>query len=394
MEACLASASEIHANHTRIPVPYAGWALDLAIRLDHACPGLLAASFSFGQQRRQAFFLVLALARILGTNEVADHLRSAEGISEFTNAGSTTVLGEAVLRLRRPRDLVQAVLAGPPVGLLGTLARLGDGPIGEPRAYYELARMHLSRDPADRQRTKVLGQISGNLIGAQIDIVTTLDPVLLHPALVGCLYELPQVHELRSALTYIRARCSGATDDAIRASLKRLKPGGHRGDLVKFWAARFDRPAIEPDLRGDPTLVVLDSAAALVDAGKRYRNCLATRVNAVFLGAFVYVEVKLSQDGVSDLIAELRNTNHGFFLEGLYAANNRRVHPERAQIAREKLAAYGVALLAHAPSDRQPVVAAARLLHEDSLIEPDVSGWGVEALQVVRDRDERLTERV
>lgn len=392
MEACL--ASEIHANHIRIPVPYAGWALDLAVRLDHACPGLLAASFYFGQQRRQGFFSVLALAKILGTNEVADHLRRAEAMSGFPDADSAIVLGEAVLRLRRPRDLVRAVLAGPPVGLLGTLARLGGDPIEAPRTYYELARMHLSRDPVDRRRVKVLGQISGDLVGAQIDIVTTLDPVLLHPALVGCLYELPQVHELHSALTYIRARCSGATDDAIRASLKRLKPGGHRADLVKFWATRFDRPPVGIDFRDDPSLLVLDSAAALIDAGKRYRNCLATRVYAVFLGAFVYVEVKTSQGGMSGLIAELRNTDQGFFLEGLYAADNRRVHPDRAQIAREKLAACGVALLAHAPGDRGPVVAAARLLHEDSLIEPDVAGWGVEALQVVRDHEERLTEVV
>ena len=178
----------------------------------------------------------------------------------------------------------------------------------------------------------------------------------------GSLYELRQVHELHSALTYIRVRCSGATDDAIRACLKRLKPGGHRGDLVKFWATRFDRPPVAIDLHDDPTLVVLDSAAALIDAGRRYKNCLATRVNAVFLGAFVYVEVRLSQGGVSGLIAELRNTSRGFFLEGLYAPDNRRVHPERAQIAREKLAAYGVALLAHAPGNREPVVAAARLL--------------------------------
>jgi hypothetical protein len=338
--------------------------------------------------------LVLALAEILGVDAVAEHLRSAEGMSEFASAPPTTVLGAAVLRFRRPRDLVRVVLTGPPAGLLGTLARLGDDPIGGPRTYYELARMHLSRDPVDRRRVKVLGQISGNLVGAQIDIVTTLDPVLLHPALVGCLYELPQVHELHSALTYIRARCSGATDDAIRASLKRLTPGGRRGDLVKFWATHFDRPPVGIDFRDDPSLLVLDSAAALINAGRRYRNCLATRVYAVFLGAFVYVEIRSSQCDMSGFVAELRNTDQGFFLEGLYAADNRRVHPDRAQIAREKLAACGVALLAHAPGDREPVVAAARLLHEDSLIEPDVAGWGVEALRVVRDHDERLTEVV
>ncbi|MDN3572344.1 hypothetical protein [Methylobacterium longum] len=375
------------------PKPFSGWALRRIIEIDHDCPGLLAASFCFGAQRRQALFLLLALAELLGIDAIAHHLRSAESMPELTSANSSAVFGEAVLRLRRPRDLVRAVLAGPPVGLLGTLARLGHDPIGEPRTYYELGRLYLSRDPADRRRVKILGQIGGDLVGAQIPIVSALDPVLLHPALVSRLHELPQVTELHSALTYIRARCSGATDDAIRASLKRLKPGGHRGDLVKFWAARFDEPPVEFNLRGDPTLIVLDSAAALIDAGRRYTNCLAAKINEVFLGAFVYVEFRSVRCGEPGLIAELRHTDRGFVLEGLYGPDNRRVHPERAQIARRKLAACGVALLAHAPGERETVVAAARLLNEHALVEPDNHvGWGNEMLEVAEGLQHLLDE--
>lgn len=383
LESRLSCTVENNAKPTRTPKPFSGWALELAVSLDRESPGLLAASFRFGRQRRQATFLVLGLAEILGLDAVAEHLRSAIGVSEFTKSSSAAVLAGAVLRLRRPRDLVRAVLAGPPVGLLGSLTRFGHDPIGEPRSYYELARMHLSRDPADRRRVKVLGQISGNLVGAQIEIVSALDPVLLHPALVGCLTELRQVQELHSALLYIQKRCSGATDDAIRANLKRLKPGGHRADLVKFWAARFDRPPVELDLRGDPSLIVLDSPAALADAGRRYKNCLAARINEVFLGAFVYVEVRSDRCGGPGTIAELRHTDRGFVLEGLYAADNRRVPSDRAQIAREKLAACGVALLSHPPGERESVVAAARLLNEHALAEPDnYVGWGNEIVEV------------
>jgi len=377
----------------RSPTPFSGWALELTVSLDRESPGLLAASFRYGPERRQATFLVLALAEILGLDAVAEHLRSAIGMSEFTNSCSATVLAEAVRRLRRPRDLIRAILAGPPVGLLGALARLGDDPIGEPRTYYELARLFLSRDPADRRRVKVLGQIGGNLLGAQVDIVSALDPVLLHPALVGCLTELRQVRELQSAMTYIRERCSGATNDAIRASLKRLKPGGHRADLVKFWAARFDQPPVELDLRGDPTLIALDSAAALADAGRRYKNCLAARINEAFLGAFAYVEFRSDRCGEPGLIAELRHTDQGFVLEGLYAADNRRVHPERARLARKKLAACGVAILAQTPGEREPVIAAARLLNEHALIEPDnYVGWGNEMFEVAEGLQQILDE--
>lgn len=377
----------------RAPTPFSGWALEITASLDRESPGLLAASFCFGRQRRQATFLVLGLAKILGLDAVAEHLRSANGMSEFTSSSSATVLAEAVLRLRRPRDLVRAVLTGPPVGLLGTLARLGDDPIGEPQTYYELARLHLSRDPADRRRAKVLGQISGNLVGAQIEIVSALDPVLLDPALVGCLTELRQVQELHYAMTYIRKRCSGATEDAVRASLKRLMPGGHRADLVKFWAARFDRPPVKLDLRDDPALIVLDSPAKLADAGRRYKNCLAARINEVFLGAFVYVEVRSDCCGEPGIIAELRHTDRGFVLEGLYAADNRRVPTVRAQIVRKKLAACGVALLAHAPGEREPVIAAARLLNEHALAEPDnYVGWGDEVVEATEGLQQILRE--
>lgn len=384
---------ESNVKSSRMPVPFAGWALEFAINLDRDCSGVLAESFSVGAQRRQAIFLIFALAGIMGIDAVADHIRRVEGMSAFRASSAPSVLGQAILRLRRPRDLVRAVLSGPPVGLLGTLARLGHDPIGGPRVYHELARLYLSPDPADRRRVKVLGQIGGNLLGAQIQVVGALDPMLLHPALVQCLYELPQVQELHSALAYIRARCSGATDEAIQASLKRLKPGAHRADLMKFWAMRFDKPAVELDRRGDPALIPLNSAAALADAGRRYKNCLAARTNEVFLGAFAYVEVRFGRCGEPGLVAELRHTDRGFFLEGLYAPDNRRAHPERAQIAREKLAACGVALLAHASGEREPVVAAARLLNEHALIEPDnFAGWGNEMLEVAEGLRETLDE--
>ncbi|WP_244424035.1 hypothetical protein [Methylobacterium sp. GXF4] len=336
-------------------------------------------------------FLVLALVEILGIDEIASHLRSSAITPKFGDATPSMVVGRTILQVRRPRDLVRSILAGPPVGLLGVLRRLGPDPVGEPRIYYECARMHLSKDPADRRRVRVLGQIAGNLVGAQIQVVDALDPLLLHPALVGRLYELRQVAEIHAALSYIRARCSGATDDAIRASLGRLKPGGHRSDFVKAWAARFDRPAVEFDLRGDSTMIVLDSAAALVDAGKRFRNCLSDKINEVFLGVYVFVEFKGGSIASPGLIAELRNTSRGFVLEAVYAPGNRRVHPHRAQIARKRLAALGVAVLTHAPGDQEQVIATAKLLNEHGLVEQDnAGGWGVEMLEVDEDLQQIL----
>ncbi|MHB2210722.1 hypothetical protein [Methylobacterium sp. CM6257] len=366
----------------RAPTPFTGWALVRVIELDRDCPGLLAATFCFGAQRRQAVFLVLAAIEALGTEEIARRFRRSEFAPEFRDPESAAVVGHALLALRRPRNLVQAVFGAPPDGLLGTLGRLGSAPIGEPPAYLELVRLFCSGDPADRRRAKVLGQISGNLLGAQIAVVSVLDPLLLHPALVSTIYEVEQVAVLQQALAYVRARCTGATDDAIRASLGQIKPGSHRGELIKAWAARFDKVPCTLDTRGDPTLIVLDSGAALADAGRRYGNCLADKINEVILGSYLFVEYRPAATGEPGVIAELRRTTKGWLLENLYAANNCVVRTERAQVVREKLATCGVALLAHAPADREAVLATARLLGADSLLTPDEAGWVTEIVEV------------
>jgi hypothetical protein len=313
-------------------------------------------------------------------------------MSEFTRTTSTTILSEAVLRLRRPHDLVRAVLAGPPVGLLGTLARLGDDPIGEPRTYYELARLFLSRDPADRRRAKILGQISGGLVGPQVEIVGKLDPVLLHPALVAKLDDLVQVEELHIALAYARAYCSWATDDAIRASLGRLRQSESYVTLIKSWASRFDRLPHGLDTRGDPNLVVLASAAMMTAAGRKYRNCLKTRISESFLGSTVFVEFRPSDARELGAIAVLRRTNTGFILEAMYAAENRRVRADRADLIRRKLMACGVAVYAHAPDDPAIVRSVARMLGQWALGDPDNDGWGGDPLDADDDLRQTLPE--
>lgn len=371
-------------ENERPPQIYHGWALAAVIELDRLSPGLLAASFRFGAKRRQALFFLLGLVEVLGLDEVVAHLRQSEHAEEFKDASSSYILGQVLLQIRRPRDLVRTIIAGPPPGLVGALARLGNNPCA-PRIYYELARVHLSKNPEDRRRAKVLGQIEGGLVGAQIEILSKLDPVLLHPALVSKLYDVGQVDEIHHGLHLIRRYCSGASDHALQASLKRFRREGHRTDLIKAWANRFDRLPHHLDVNGDKTLIVLSSAAEMVAAGRRYKNCLKTKIYEVFLGTCLFVEYHPDQNGASGAIAELRRTNQGFLLQGLYAANNRRVRPNRADLIRRKLISCGVAVLDHAPVDRDAVRATARMLDQWTLGDPDNHSWGDEPLDAVAD---------
>lgn len=371
------TASSSATRQHLTPKTYSGWALDRAIVLDCSCPGLLTSTLYFGSTRRQAVFLVLASFDWLGQAEIASRFRRAIEDSDGPGQSDEAVIGRAILLLRRPRDLVRAVYGSVPEGLLGTMQRLGHDPVGAPETYRELQRLFFSDAAADRRRVKVLSQMSGSLVGAQIEIVSLLDPVLLHPAFVANIYETQQVAELNAALAYVRARCSRASDEAIRSSLARLKPGDHRSTLYKWWTYRFDRLPRSLDTRGDPTLVILGSAEALADAGRRYANCLKNKVGEVYVGNYVYIEYRPAapEPGV---IAELRVTTQGFLLEALYARKNCKVRPERAAAVRRKLAACGVALYDHAPDEQDIVAAAARVLNYYNFLEPDNMGWGVE----------------
>ena len=385
MELRFTSTVENDAKPERKPVPYSGWALELVIELDRACFGLLAATFRLGVRRRQALFLVLAAVQKHGINDIADRLRHRELAPEFRDLEDAALLGRAVVHLRRPRNLIRAVLGNSPEGLLGALARLGPDPLDEPDLYRELYRLFASTAAADRRRAKLLGQIAGDLVGAQIEILCVLDPILMHPALVSMIHDVEQVAELHHALAYIRAYCSGATDAGIRASLGMLRQENSRVDLVRAWAKRFDRLPYNIDTSSDPTLIVLASAAAMSDAGRRYRNCLSSKISDVFLGTHLFVEYQPIDRSEPGVVAELRRIERGFFLEGLHGIGNTRARADRANLVRRKLAACGVALLDHAPASPEMIRAVAGMLGAWTLGLPDNNAWGEEVIDAAAD---------
>lgn len=324
-------------------------------------------------------FLLLASIDWLGQAEIAARLRrNACGIDDAGSLEDAALLSRAIMLLRRPRDLTLAVFGNVPDGLLGAMQRLGHEPAGVADTYQELYRLFASSDPADRRRVKVLGQMSGSLVYAQIRIVNLLDPVLLHPALVSKISDVEQVSELHHALDYVRLRCSGASDDAIRASLTRLGADDHRYTVFQAWAKRFDRLPQTLDTRDDPTLVVLGTAEALINAGRRYSNCLASKVHEAILGVHLYIEYRPERRSEPGVIAELRATSQGYLLEGMHAKGNRRVKADRARVVRSKLAACGVAIYDRAVEDEEMLTDTAKVLNMYRFSEPDNPNWGEE----------------
>ncbi|MGF3027377.1 hypothetical protein ACQVP2_31785 [Methylobacterium aquaticum] len=289
----------------------------------------------------------------------ANRLGVAEASSAIGNADADEAVIGRVLAVLKPREIVEAIFKVAPDGFLGLLRRLGPDPLPDPALYRELHRLFASRDPADRARVLVLRQSPGTISHTQIAIVLALDPVLLHPRFVRKIESLKEARDLNAALGYVRAHCSAATDEAIRQSVSSFPEKKIIEAFLRGWARRFDRLPF-PLVVHDPSLIVLDTGAALVDAGRRYDNCLATKVPEVLVGRNLYIEIKTGTN--RSLIAELRRTSRFWVLQMLYQRGNGRVPRDLAAAVRSKLATHGIAIYDRPSTSVAGLDAAAKML--------------------------------
>jgi hypothetical protein len=341
--------------------------------LDDVVPSFVARSYRWGAVRRQAAYYVMA--QIHGgvpINEVA--LRFAH-LGPFTCDRPYTRVG-TMLDTLRARDIMAAVIGEVPAGLLGTMDRLGLEPMSDPAWYRTLIGLYRPQTPVDRSRTRVLSRIAGKLKGGQIEAVSILDPVLLHSHVLARTTSGTEARKLNLAVAYVRSRCSNATDVALRQSIERIPPDLTMKKWLTRWAARFDLlPDNAPDLSADPTLTLIRTGAALVDAGRRYKNCLASKVGEVITGRYAFVEYRPSDPVAPGALAELRYTSRGYVLDGLYAHSNGMVRKDIAATLRIKLARSGIAIRAHAPGNTEKLAAAASYLGVWNWRHPDIETW-------------------
>ncbi|QRE74442.1 hypothetical protein [Methylobacterium aquaticum] len=348
------------------PRPFGETYLQIAVELDAVYPGHLGLALHGSDLARQTRFLAYAEIATGGAAALANRLGSAEVSSAIRNADSDQAVIGRALAVFKPREIVEAIFKVVPNAFLGTLKRLGPGPLPNPALYRELYQLFASRIPADRARVRVLRQLPGTISPMQIAIVMVIDPVLLHPRFVMKIETVEEARDLSDAFAYIRAHCSAATNEAIWQSVSSFPEQKIVEALVRRWAKRFDQLPFLLEL-ADPSLVVLNTGAALLDAGRRYDNCLSTKIPDVLVGRNLYVEVKTGRS--RGLIAELRRTSRCWVLHMLHQRGNGRVPRDLAAAARSKLAAHGIAIYDRPANGIAGVNAAAKLL--------DIYDWNI-----------------
>jgi hypothetical protein len=303
-----------------------GWATQPLIQLDDLAPGLLRRVVSSAPMVRQVIFLALA------------HL-SPCGDAHGTEQRPTAVAD--VLRRGWAKDIVRESLGPVPEGLLTTLERIGLHPLRSAQAYQWLWTTFAASDPAKANVLRSLPEVTDRVI----QVLGALDGgVLIHPEVVKRVESALHARDLNRATRFIQAVSSKATDEVLSAGFDRMRAPNALPLMLHRFLRQADRFPPSP-LSGDDELRPLATARALIEGGRRLRNCLHTMIGEVLVGRVAFAEYV---GGSAPAICEFRPLSGGlgWLLSDVHVERNGLVPPDLRAAAQAKCASFGIAHVA------------------------------------------------
>jgi len=244
-----------------------GWATNALVRLDDQTPGLIARVLTAAPARRQAVFAALAVY------ENADPATDAESLS-------------GVLRHGRPADILRHAYGDVPAGFAGALSRIAR-PLERADDYIRLHALLLSSQP------HVAEAVSGGPIShAKLNILTSLDPRWVHINVLSRLDTSSEARTFNRAVAFVQSVCSRATDEAIAEAIARVTPTSTLPRLLDRFVRRADRLPLNPVQIGDNELRPLLTMRDYLEVGRRYRNCVVSKLSHVAAGRMALAEFR------------------------------------------------------------------------------------------------------
>ncbi|MDO9473359.1 MAG: hypothetical protein Q7J28_09920 [Caulobacter sp.] len=340
--------------------PVTRWPTSPIAALDEASPGFLVNISRSKSEYRQVVFAALAAGVMDDPHKFLFRLDG--GTEDLSWADAMSQLGSRLMQAE-PKDILEAAFGDAPAGFQASLRRVGYTPLRRPEGYVRLHSMFA--EPSQRPRQKALLQMVAINDGV-LDAITTLSGPLLHPKIISKVTNPGFAERLASTLDLVMEVNSAATPDAISKSVSDL---GDRANLME-WLRRFlvkaDRFPVPPFGDGDEEFAPLKNGGDLADAGRRFQNCLETKVLQVLAGRCAFYEFK-SGDGA---IAAFHRLDCGeWLLTKVYGPGNRTVSAEVNDAVRQKSRSLGVRFLA-------PMPVAARYVMADRMFQmDDPYGW-------------------
>lgn len=245
-----------------------GWATNALVRLDDQMPGLIARVLTASPARRQAVFAALA---VYASADL--HGGDAGGLA-------------GVLRHGRPADILRHAYGDVPAGFAGALSRIAR-PLERADDYIRLHALFLSAQPNFAEAVS-----GGPISHAKLNILTSLDPRWVHINVVSRLETSLEARTFNRAVAFVQSVCSRATDEAVAEAIARMAPTSTLPRLLQRWIVRVDCLPDNPVTTGDNEMRPLTTLRDYGEVARRYRNCLASKLDEVVAGRMAIAEFR------------------------------------------------------------------------------------------------------
>lgn len=281
-----------------------GWCTNALVKLDDAAPGVLARVLTAAPARRQAIFAALASREEnVGVYDAGDDLLPMS----FAE----------VIRHGRPGDILRRAFREVPEGLSGVLAQIGERPLPRPRDY--IALRDLLADEDTRAADALRG--SGRITCRKLDVLNALDHRWRHANTLERIDSGGEALMFNQAIGFIQSLNSKATDEVVAGAIAAMRPTSTLARLLDRFLQRADQLPPHPIASGDNELRPLLSMRDVLDAGRRYRNCLRHRLADAAVGRMALAEYR------GKCLVEFRplTTGAGWLLRDVHIERNRPV---------------------------------------------------------------------
>lgn len=302
------------------------------VKLDDVESGVLARVVTAAPARRQAIFAALAAQEIKGGDICPPDDVSTASFAE-------------VVRHGRAMDILRHAYTDVPEGFPGLLERVGDRPLPRPCDYIALHALAESDDArgADALRG------SGRITYRKLEVLAALDPRWRHANSLERIDTGVEAMRFNSAVEFIQSVNSKATDEVVAGAIARMAPSSSLPKLLDRFLRRADRLPPHPISEGDNELRPLATMRDLLEAGRKYRNCLAHRLADIAAGKMAIAEFR------GEILLEFRplSMGRGWMLWSAHGPRNELVALDLKDEAAAACERHGVPHVAERPGNKE-----------------------------------------
>ena len=155
----------------------------------------------------------------------------------------------------------------------------------------------------------------------KLDVLNALDPRWRHANTLERIDSGGEALMFNKAIGFIQSLNSKATDEVVAGAIAAMRPTSTLARLLDRFLQRADQLPPHPIASGDNELRPLLSMRDLLDAGRRYRNCLRHRLADVAVGRMALAEFR------GECLVEFRplTAGVGWLLRDVHIERNRPV---------------------------------------------------------------------